>query len=382
WQQRSFPLLAASATACAGLFTYGFLDLGNSARWYARVGRLLIGACLGCALLACLAPYTPALLSSFMLVGLCSLAAIVFTLLRWTEGYRPARLFAYGWFILIVASQVHVLSGSGLLPYGLPTLYAQQIGSLIEVVLFATALAARIRQTQLAHAATQQQLLAQERELRLEQAYGLGLQQQINEGLEQRVQERTQALEQALQELSAANRRLAELSRQDGLTGLLNRPTFDEELQRAWARAERGQRPLALLMLDLDHFKQINDNHGHLAGDACLQHVARRLRLGLRGSDLLARFGGEEFVVILPDTELAGACELAERLRADLAARPCQYGPQRIALSLSIGVAAGIPRAGLASATLLHQADQALYAAKAAGRNTVENYEASALGEA
>ncbi|MES2817715.1 MAG: diguanylate cyclase [Pseudomonadota bacterium] len=377
WQQRSFPFSAAVATLFAILFTAGFLDLHNSHRRYRQAVRLLLGASMGVALLALLGPYTLALLSSFVLVGVCALLACLFTLLRVRAGYRPARLFALGWIALIIASLLHVLSGVGVLPYSLATLQAQQFGGLIELVMFAIALAARIRHTQRAHQQTLHQLYAQEHALRLEQAHGLDLQQEINEGLERRVLERTQALEQAMAELSAANRRLAELNRQDGLTGLLNRPAFNDELQRAWVRAERAQRPLALLMLDLDLFKRINDTHGHLAGDACLQHVARLLQAGLRGGDTLARFGGEEFVIILPDTDDQGARELAERLRADIAGEPCWYGEQAIPLSLSVGVAAGL--SPLTREQLLHRADLALYAAKAAGRNTVESYEASAL---
>lgn len=380
WQQRSFPLSAALTTFFAILFSSGFLDLHNSHRTYRLVVRLLLGASLGVAALTLWGPYTPALLASFMLVGLCALLACLFTLLRVRAGYRPARLFAVGWFALIIASLLHVLSGAGVLPYAQATLHAQQFGGLIELVVFAIALAARIRHTQKAHQHTLQQLYAQEHALRLEQAYGLDLQQEINEGLERRVLERTQALQQTMRELSAANRRLAELNRQDGLTGLLNRPALNDELQRAWLRAERAQRPLALLMLDLDLFKRINDTHGHLAGDACLQHVARRLQAGLRGGDTLARFGGEEFVVILPDTDREGACELAERLRAGVAGDPCRHDGQSIALSLSVGVAAGRPP--LTGEQLLHQADLALYAAKAAGRNTVVAYEAILLGEA
>ena len=380
WQQRSFPFSSALATFFAILFTYGFLDLGNSHRAYRTAMRVLLASTLLAGALALWGPYTLALLSGFVLVGACTLLACLFTLLRVRDGYRPARLFALGWFALLAASLLHVLSGTGALPYSLATLHAQQAGGLIELVVFSIALAARIRHAQRAHQQVLQQLYAQEHELRLEQARGLDLQQEINEGLEQRVQERTQALEQALEQLSGANRRLAELNRHDGLTGLLNRPAFNEELQRAWSRAERTQQPVALAMLDLDLFKRINDTHGHLAGDACLQHAAQVLRQGLRGGDSIARFGGEEFVILLPDTDQEGARELAERLRAALAEQPCPHGGQAIDLSLSAGVAAGRPP--LSRDQLLHQADLALYAAKAAGRNTVVAYEAILPGEA
>ncbi|MNY30848.1 Response regulator PleD [compost metagenome] len=143
----------------------------------------------------------------------------------------------------------------------------------------------------------------------------------------------------------------------------------------------RSQRPTAILMMDLDHFKQVNDQYGHLTGDACLQHAAQRLQQRLRAGDLLARFGGEEFVAVLSDTDLAGAHELAEQLRDDLARHPCIHQDRIINLTISIGVCAAIP-ASADSEQLLNRADLALYRAKAAGRNRVENYEASSLSEA
>ncbi len=379
WQQLSFPLSSAIATLFGTLFTYGVLDLRRAPPFYTWLTRLLLGCTLLVMALALFAPYQAALFGSFALVVVGAVLACLFTLLRWRAGFQAARLFAAGWFVLIAASLFSILTGTGLLPYSRLTLHAQQIGGLIELAVFSIALAARIRQAQREHQQAQIDLFAKEHQLRLEQAKGLDLQKQINEGLETRVKQRTAALEQALSDLSEANRQLSEINRHDGLTGLLNRQTFNEELGRCLARADRGQRPLSLLMMDLDHFKQVNDQHGHLAGDTCLRHAAERMQRCLRGGDLLARFGGEEFVAILSDTDLAGANGLAERLRADLARHPCPYQDQSIALSLSIGVCSSHPGAELSAELLLQRADQALYRAKADGRNRVENYEASTL---
>ncbi|MEX6503011.1 sensor domain-containing diguanylate cyclase [Pseudomonas zhanjiangensis] len=379
WHQLSFPLSSAVATLFGILFTYGVLDLRRCPPFYTWITRLLLGCTLLVMILALIGPYRTALIGSFGLVVVGAILACLFTLLRWRAGFQAARLFAAGWFVLIAASLFSILTGTGLLPYSRLTLHAQQIGALIELAVFSIALAARIRQVQREHQQAQIHLFAKERQLRLEQAKGLDLQKQINEGLETRVKDRTAALEQALGDLSEANRQLSELNRHDGLTGLLNRQSLNEELQRCLARAVRGQRPLALLMMDLDHFKQVNDRHGHLAGDACLRHAAQRMQQSLRGGDLLARFGGEEFVAILCDTDLAGANELAERLRDDLAQHPCPHQPQSIALSLSIGICCSQAGAELDAEELLQRADLALYRAKASGRNRVECYEASAL---
>jgi two-component system, sensor histidine kinase LadS len=379
WHQLSFPLSSALATLFGIFFTYSVLELNNGSPLYRWVVAALLACCLAVIGLALVGPYQVALIGSFALVAACAPIAFVITLLRWRAGYAAARLFALGWCVLIAASLASILAGTGLLPYSLLTLHAQQIGGLIEMTVFSVALAARIRQAQNAERQAQARLIAQERQLRHEQATRLQLQTQISDGLEQRVQERTAALQETLQQLSNANLRLAELNRRDGLTGLFNRQTLSEELERACARAERSRQPLAILMLDLDHFKQVNDRHGHLAGDACLRHAAQRIQQRLRSSDLLARFGGEEFVALLDNTDLAGALDLAEQLRDDLARQPCPYQDQSIALSLSIGLHAGIPDDAGCGERWLDLADRALYRAKAGGRNRVVGYEASAL---
>ncbi|SFP44349.1 diguanylate cyclase [Pseudomonas borbori] len=381
WQQLSFPLSSAVTTLFAILFTYGVLELKNAPPFYTWITRLLL-ACTWLVIgLALLGPYRVALIGSFALVIVGAVLASLFTLLRWRAGLRAARLFAIGWFVLIAASLFSILSGTGLIANSLLTLHAQQIGGLIELTVFSIALAARIRQAQSAHHLAQARLFAKEHQLRMEQAKGLDLQRQINDGLELRVTERTAALQQALSELSGAHQQLSERNRRDGLTGLLNRQTLNEELHRTQAQAMRSQRPTAILMMDLDHFKQVNDQYGHLTGDACLQHAAQRLQQRLRAADLLARFGGEEFVAVLSDTDLAGAHELAEQLRDDLARHPCIHQDRIINLTISIGVCAAIPTSA-DSEQLLNRADLALYRAKAAGRNRVENYEASSLSEA
>ncbi len=152
----------------------------------------------------------------------------------------------------------------------------------------------------------------------------------------------------------------------DHLTGLLNRRAFDRRLAIEQSRVQRNDGAFALLLLDVDHFKQINDVHGHAGGDMALRHVSQVLASGLRPSDVLARQGGEEFIILLPDTELSLAMDVAERLRSALENTPLLLRGRTLSLHASFGVASS--RQG-SDDSLLKRADHALYAAKSAGRN-------------
>ena len=238
--------LSALATLFGILFAHGLLDLKSQHPAYSWITRALIACSLLVMGLALSAPYLIALIGSFVLLVACALVGGVFIALRWHDGYQPAKLFALGWSALIIASLFSVVSGTGLIANSLLTLHAQQIGSLLEMVIFSLALGARIRQTQRAEQLAQTQLLANEQQLRHEQAKSLKLQHEINESLETRVQERTTSLQTALHELSAANQKLAELNRHDGLTGLLNRQVLDDGLERMLAQAKRSGRPIEI----------------------------------------------------------------------------------------------------------------------------------------
>ncbi|GAA0580449.1 GGDEF domain-containing protein [Caenispirillum bisanense] len=167
----------------------------------------------------------------------------------------------------------------------------------------------------------------------------------------------------------------AELNRQatrDPLTDAYNRRAFTDMAERELARARRGRRAPAFLVLDLDHFKQLNDRHGHAAGDQVLQDFVRAVSACLRREDVLARFGGEEFVLMLPDSTAAEALTAAERIRlAATALAACDDDGQPIAVTVSIGIAPPPLHPGDDLAGVLRRADAALYRAKAAGRNRV-----------
>ena len=180
-------------------------------------------------------------------------------------------------------------------------------------------------------------------------------------------------LEKSMLEVVEANRRLEGLVVTDPLTMALNRRAFELRFEEEFLRARRNHVPLSILMVDIDHFKNVNDVHGHLCGDHCLAAVSSRLQEALkRSSDVLARFGGEEFVVLLPDTDEQGAKRIAEKLRLAIEAMETRYEDKIIPLTISVGVHACIPDMTTERSALLASADGALYEAKAKGRNRVE----------
>jgi two-component system, cell cycle response regulator len=156
----------------------------------------------------------------------------------------------------------------------------------------------------------------------------------------------------------------------DGLTGVHNKRYFLEFLEREIARCARHQRPLSLLMFDIDHFKQINDTHGHLTGDYVLKEMSRRLRDRIRKEELLARYGGEEFAAVLPETDHVGSMTFAEQIRQIVGGEPFEYEGDRFHVTVSVGVYT-LYGQNADALTFIKQADENLYRAKRAGRNRV-----------
>jgi diguanylate cyclase (GGDEF)-like protein len=170
---------------------------------------------------------------------------------------------------------------------------------------------------------------------------------------------------------SAYHEAIHNMAIQDGMTGIHNKRYFTEFLDREIAGAARHGHPLTLVMFDVDHFKAVNDTHGHLAGDAVLKDLTGRIRPRVRREDLFARYGGEEFVCVLPSTALPGGIVFAEHLRSIIAERPCMFENQRITYTISVGVTTMYQETGADSASLIRRADENLYTAKRGGRNRV-----------
>jgi diguanylate cyclase (GGDEF)-like protein len=177
-----------------------------------------------------------------------------------------------------------------------------------------------------------------------------------------------------LDDLGDVRERLQRLSRVDGLTGVYNRRHFDGYFQQVWQRAQHGREDVAVIMVDVDHFKDYNDHYGHLMGDHCLIQIALTMQDGLRRpGDIVARFGGEEFVAVLPHASAEMAQAVAERLRqaVERLHLPHKASSTGQSVTISVGVGHAVPKSGDSSAALLALADAALYEAKRAGRNRV-----------
>jgi diguanylate cyclase (GGDEF)-like protein len=170
---------------------------------------------------------------------------------------------------------------------------------------------------------------------------------------------------------SAYHEAIHNMAIQDGMTGIHNKRFFMEFLEREIAVASRHGHPLTLVMFDVDHFKAVNDTHGHLAGDAVLKDLAGRIRPRIRREDLFARYGGEEFACVLPSTALPGGIVFADHLRQLIEERPCSFENLSISFTISLGVTTLHRETGVDPTALIKRADENLYAAKRGGRNRV-----------
>lgn len=209
-----------------------------------------------------------------------------------------------------------------------------------------------------------------------------------NRELEKRVSERTSELEESQNRLNLVNQELMaqleavtelekevrELAIHDALTGLYNRHYLSERLEGEYSRAERASRPISFLLMDIDHFKDINDTFGHQAGDYALKTIAQIIMSQIRKSDIACRFGGEEFMIILPDTGVESAVQKADSFRQSISDRVYEFGGRQFSVTISIGIAV-YPVHGTGNDQILSKADAALYEAKKTGRNRVVVFE-------
>ena len=353
------PLIFLPVASIFGAeFTRSFLRVKEFSALLNRVFTASIAVCFILLFIAFIFPHDIVQrLQIFLIILLCPFGI--------TAGYsalkhqRPeARLYLVAWIGLLLSAITLALNKIGLLPANLWAEFSVQIGSMLEALLLSIALAERINT---------------ERRLRFEvQSKLLHQTQQAKEELEQRVIERTTELGDMNQRLEKMNHQLQELSDTDQLTGLRNRRYMEKFISQEWRRCMRYKHSLAIILIDIDFFKKVNDTKGHQAGDVCLHEVAKLISEGLRWpSDLAARYGGEEYCLVLPETDLESAVLVAERVRKNVEEAIIIANQEHIKLTVSAGVYAATPSQDTSSDEFLRNSDIALYNSKEQGRNRV-----------
>lgn len=373
WNHVNLPFSLFMGIFGCFFFVNGFLGLNRRDHgWVATIATTGMVASLASAAGSFIIPYENIVLVAASGGPLMAVFLIYVGVSLWRKGNRSARFLTVAWLAFLSGIVLFALNRLGVIPRMLFTENAMLIGSALEAVLISLALADRIKMERDARISAQESALESERRASEAQKEALVIQKEANEDLEKKVKARTVELESAMQKLARANIKLNDLAQLDGLTGVYNRRYFDERLEHEWQRCRREKAPLSLLMIDIDHFKNINDVHGHLMGDKCLIHLAGTLqKIVKRPSDFVVRYGGEEFTITLPNTGQVGAGHVAEQARLAVEAQCLASNGKAIRLTVSVGVATVVPGEDPQILDLIKAADQALYLAKARGRNQV-----------
>ena len=357
WLQNNSLLISGFITIVfTSCFALSFLNLSAS---FPFISRILVGIGWLSGLAAIFSSYLP---YGTMIKLMLSMTIVISLIIMsvgcrlWLRGHRPAMILTMAWSPLLLSYILASLNRFGLIPRFFLTENLLQIGGILQVILLSIALAERVNEEK------RQRIIAEQR---------------LSHSLEEKVQERTSELNQALTQLEAANTELSKISHTDSLTQVANRRAFDMQLALEYKTAARQNHPLALVMFDIDYFKQFNDTYGHLVGDKVLRTVAKTLKShAFRPGDSIFRYGGEEFAVLLNNTNLAGALFVAEKLRKLIETTPVHIHDRSFFVTVSAGLGVYSPQEPSVlirtPEDLLHQADIQLYRAKEKGRNRVE----------
>lgn len=380
WNARVLPVSIGVTVFFANAFCDEFLQLEAQAdplRWGYRIVRWLA---LLLTLLTVYIKVDLALQVGVLLAVFGSLYTVVLILRHYTSHDRAIQFFCLGWCFFLAGVLLISFNKLGYLQRNFYTENFLLIGSLVELLMLSLALGERINQERTLKELAQARAISLERKereahatalrnealTRKAQEIALNLQKESNGLQERKVEERSRALEDI-------NQRLQELTRLDPLTGTRNRRFLNERLPEEYQRACRERSPLSVIMVDVDHFKQINDQFGHLVGDDCLKTVADLLDRMVTGPGaVVTRYGGEEFCILLPYTTQTEALEIAEKIRTVVASERMLLRGRALRVTVSIGVNTCVPMRDGKPEHLLDSADQAMYAAKKAGRNGVK----------
>lgn len=380
WNEHALPIFLGLVLVSESIFMSSFLELKRSSP---KLAKFLVYAATTSAAISLASIFMPYHISILCLIVIAiTINGVGFTvgIKQSIEGRRAAQFFTFAWTGTLFGALLLALSKLGILERNTLTENALQIGTTLSIVWLSFALGEYIAQQNKERNKAKQNALdyalkiAQERQEKLSaQEATLSLQKRSNDDLEILVKERTEQLEQTMIDLEQANSQLQHISNLDELTGIYNRRYFNQKLDAEFKRAYRQNQLISLLIIDIDHFKSVNDNYGHLVGDICLKRISKLLRKSItRPNDILSRFGGEEFVIVLPETTSEGATYVANRLLKSVEAEVVIYEDITLKLTVSIGLATFIPTENDLPESIILAADNALYEAKESGRNCLK----------
>lgn len=379
WRSHELAVTALLATFFSNLFSENYLGLRRRRFFLLTIYRSIRFLCGALLLVLWFLPEGVSNVIAMLLASASAVCVSMAVVASFRSGGRTVRIFCVAWMILVVGVILLALSKMGFVAAEPLTEQGLLAAVALEVSMIAYALADRLnaerylklhaQETALRHAEREKvarlHALAEEREAQRALADAVELQRTLHQSLEQQVQERTQALE-------LAHQRLLALYDEDPLTGLKNRRYFSERLTEECKRARQLQQSMAVLLIDMDHFKQINDTWGHLLGDQCIRHLAGILAACFnRAGDCVARYGGEEFAVLMSHCDTGTGQWVAENLRHKVEQMPALTAEASIPLRVSIGVAIFVADEKHDVDQYLQLADEALYHAKSSGRNCV-----------
>jgi diguanylate cyclase (GGDEF)-like protein len=364
WTSMTNPLSMGACCFFAAIFTRGFLSTASN---FPRLDKSIIFVAVISVVIIFSALFLSYRFTAWLTntaIIICVISLFTAALYSLSQGHYGARYFLLAWTVLLLSVIVLALRNLGVLPSNIFTANAVLIGSALEMLLLSFALADRINLVRWEKEAAQAQALATEQSM-------VEVLRQSEHLLETRVTERTLALEAANTRLKENQQLLNELAHHDTLTGLANRLLFIDRLSLAIERAKRSNSVFALLMIDLNGFKEINDSYGHTTGDTVLIAVAQRLSAVVRASDTVARFGGDEFVIILESlANINNITMIMDKFVTAMNDPVALKSGEQVNIGISIGVAF-YPQHGPDAERLINYADKAMYESKKTGVSPV-----------